>query len=293
MAKKQQKKSFYHAVRRHVRLAAVPHAGNQYRPHLVRRYGIALILVFVVAAQFMSGQLFSTAVLGDTSPIVPSELLARTNTEREAVGVSSLQLNDKLSRAAYYKGKDMFANQYWAHTSPSGVQPWKWLGDVNYNYGYAGENLAKNFTSSQAVVSAWMASAKHKENMLKPEYQDVGFAIVDGILDGRAASIVVALYATPVASSVQGAQFVTAHDEPLGFVAQLGRGVQSISPTLIGSIILLLFAAFVAATAHVYRNKLPRALQKTWYRHHGAYKALGLLSFVVIILAVYSTGGQI
>lgn len=97
MAKKQQKKSFYHAVRRHVRLAAV-HAGKSVQATFSPPLRNCPYSVFVVAAQFMSGQLFSTAVLSDTSPIVPSELLARTNTEREAVGVSSLQLNDVFAR---------------------------------------------------------------------------------------------------------------------------------------------------------------------------------------------------
>lgn len=293
MTKDQQSRSLYRTIRRRARLFVVPHADNQYRPHLIRRYGIGIILLFVLASQFVDGQFSASAKLGDTSLITPTELLVQTNTQRELAQVPLVQLNERLSRAAYYKGKDMFANQYWAHTSPVGVQPWKWLADVNYDYGYAGENLAKNFSSSRAVVDAWMGSAEHKENMLKSEYKDVGFAIVNGILDGQPTSIVVALYASPVPNTVQGAQFSSAHDDSLGLAGQLGRNVHGMPPVVLASIILLILAAFVATTAHLYRGRLPRSFRKTWYRHHGAYKAFGLLSLMLVVLAVYNTGGQI
>lgn len=293
MAKKQKNKQLHHVVHRHVRLAVVPHKDNEYRPHLIRRYGITAILLAVTLLQVLGGVLSPSAILGDTSPITPEELLVRTNNQREALGMSPLQLNDKLSKAAYYKAKDMFAGQYWAHTSPSGVQPWKWLGDVDYNYAKAGENLAKNFSSSGAVMSAWMDSATHKENILKADYQDVGFAVVDGTLNNRPASIVVALYATPAVGVVQGAHFAAATEESLSFVAQLGRSIQTASPSLIGSVVLLMSVAVVAAAAHAYRKRLPRSLQRTWYRHHGAYKAAGLVSLVVIIVTIYSSNAQI
>lgn len=292
MAIKSRKKPL-HVVHRHVRLAVVPHKDNQYRPHMIRRFGLIAVLLIVAVLQGMSGILSSQGVLGDTSPITPQELLVRTNAQRESAGISPLQFNEKLSKAAYYKARDMLAGQYWAHTSPSGVQPWKWLGDADYNYAKAGENLAKNFPSSQAVMNAWMGSATHKGNILRPDYKDVGFAIVDGTLHDRPVSIVVALYAVPAVGAVQGAQFAAASEEPLSLVAQLGRSVQTASPSVIGSVMLLLFAASIAFVAHLYRRKLPRTLQKTWYRHHGAYKAFGLVSLMVVIVMLYTNGGQI
>lgn len=293
MAKKQKNKQIHQVVHRHVRLAVVPHKENEYRPHIIRRYGLTAILLVVAVLQVLGGALSPSAILGDTSPITPEELLMQTNSQRQVSGLSSLQLNDKLSKAAYYKAKDMFTSQYWAHTSPSGVQPWKWLGDVDYNYAKAGENLAKNFSSSQGVMGAWMDSAAHKENILKAEYQDVGFAVVDGTLNNRPTSIVVALYATPAIGAVQGAHFAAATEKSLGLVAQLGRTIQTASPSLIGSVVLLMSVAMVAMFAHTYRKRLPKSLQRTWYRHHGAYKAAGLVSLVVIIVTIYSGSAQI
>ncbi|HYD91953.1 MAG TPA: CAP domain-containing protein, partial [Flavobacterium sp.] len=45
---------------------------------------------------------------------------------------------------------------------------------------YAGENLALQYTSSEEVQKAWMASPKHRANILNPNYEDVGYAIASG-----------------------------------------------------------------------------------------------------------------
>src|SRR3989344_4524848 len=45
----------------------------------------------------------------------------RTNVERKNNGFPQLQSNAKLHEAAAAKVKDMFANQYFAHKSPSGL----------------------------------------------------------------------------------------------------------------------------------------------------------------------------
>ena len=287
-------RSIHHRVKRHAKLALIPHAANQFRPHLVRRHGLIAVLVLVIAAQFFGNAGLSRSVLGDSAPVKPAELLSLTNGERGQAGIAPLTSNQILSDAAFLKAKDMFDRQYWAHNAPDGTQPWKWFGDVGYNYAYAGENLAKNFSSPQAIVSAWMDSKAHKENILKSQYTEVGFAVVDGLMSGVPTTIVVAFYGTPAAAAVQGVGDVSAATAaPANLLTRLGVAVQSFSPTAIGSIILLLFTAVIALVAHANRRHLPRSLRQTWYRHHGAYKALGLTSIVFIIVALYETAGQI
>jgi len=63
-----------------------------------------------------------------------------------------------------------------------------------YTYALAGENLAKNFTDSGGVVNAWMASPTHRDNILKSGYRDVGFAIVNGVLNGEETTLVVQMF---------------------------------------------------------------------------------------------------
>jgi hypothetical protein len=73
-----------------------------------------------------------------------------------------------------------------------------------YQYTAAGENLAKDFNMSAGVVAGWMASPLHKDNILNTMYNDVGYAVVNGVLQGSETTLVVAMYgarAETIASS--------------------------------------------------------------------------------------------
>ena len=148
------------SLKRRIKHLLVPHAANQYRPHLIRWQGLAIVAVLALCVQIGYSTLSSgkVAVLGRTSTISSTELLDKTNAERMLEGLPSLTINAKLNDAAFMKAKDMFAYNYWAHESPTGVTPWKWLGDAEYDYDVAGENLAKNYTDASSTVAAWMAS---------------------------------------------------------------------------------------------------------------------------------------
>lgn len=173
------------SVKSHVKLALVPHRANQFRPHLIRRGGIVVVLLLVAVAFCGSNWSASGSVLGVKVPITPTALLNDTNSQRHQHNEPGLSYNTSLAKAAYLKAQDMFAHQYWAHVSPDGVTPWHWFSKAGYDYAYAGENLAKNFPSADATVAAWMASPKHRENILSQNYTDVGFAVMDGRLNGK------------------------------------------------------------------------------------------------------------
>jgi hypothetical protein len=295
VATKKQTKSFLQRIKHHFRMAIVPHRRNDYRPHLIRRYGIIAIIFVVAGLQLGYNAATTGNVLGRESTVTIGALLDETNQARANDGEPALVLNKQLTNAAYLKAQDMLARQYWAHNAPDGTQPWKWFGDVKYNYTEAGENLAKNFTTPGAVMSAWLASPEHRANVLKLAYQDVGFAVVDGVLEGKQTSLVVALYGTPAESAVAGAE--TKFSQPPIAVAttplaQFGLAVQSMNPATLGGLVLSALTAGVAMVAHAYRHKLPKALRQSWYRHHGLYKAAGMMSFGVIIV-ILSGGGQI
>ena len=277
-------------------MALLPHRHNQYKPHLIRRQGLMVVAAAVLITQLIAHLNYFHTVLGDQAQVTVAELLDDTNAERAKANLQPLTLDARLNDAAYLKARDMLDKQYWSHTSPTGVQPWKWLGDAGYNYSYAGENLARNFSTSQAVVSAWMASPSHRDNVLKRQYQDVGFATVEGTMNGRPISLVVAMYGAPPAAgigAVQGINFVAPASAQLSIASRIGIGLQSVSPAALSSLVLLLLAAVVALIAQLYHRHIPKYLQNTWNRHHGLVKAVGLSSFVVVILALYSTYGQL
>jgi len=291
---KKSRNSVVKTIKHGIRLAVVPHAKNDYRPHLVRRYGLFALFFVVIGLQLGYNGATTGNVLGRESDITISSLLYQTNLVRAQADKPPLKLNSKLDQAAYLKVQDMFDKQYWAHDAPDGTQPWKWFGDAGYNYSEAGENLAKNFTTTSSVMTAWMNSPEHKKNLMKTEYQDVGFAVMDGQLDGKPTSIIVALYGQPVDGLVAGAKTTfTGADTGQGNIwTQFAVAAQSVTPALMGSLALIAVAIIVAAYAHAYRRKLPKKLRQSWYLHHGLYKVAGLLSFGVILVLLYG-GGQI
>lgn len=292
---KKQIKSVVKSVKHDAKLIVVPHKKNGYRPHLIRFSGLVAILIAVIGMQLGYNSAKTGNVLGVESNITITSLFNQTNAYRQEIGVGKLKLNDKLDKAAYLKAQDMFAKQYWSHVSPDGTQPWKWFSDAGYNYNEAGENLAKNFTSTNGVMTAWLNSPEHKANILKSEYQDVGFAIVSGEIDKKPISLVVALYGMPAESAVAGAETSfsqASQTSQTNILTQFAIATQSITPAVMGGLTIIALSIVVAAFAHAYRRKLPKSLRQSWYRHHGLFKVAGLASLGLVIIFMYG-GGQI
>lgn len=139
-------------------------------------------------------------VLAYATNINRADLVAQTNAARAANGLAGYSENAQLNVAAQLKANDMIANNYWAHTSPSGVQPWYWFTAAGYDYASAGENLAYGFATSDGVVNGWMNSPGHRANILGA-FQDVGHGIANGEnYQGNQNTVVVAHYGKPRAT---------------------------------------------------------------------------------------------
>lgn len=152
-----------------------------------------LILSFtLVIFKFVPG--LAPGILGYASNINSSDLLKYTNERRAKIGLSALKINPTLAVAAQKKAEDMFSVGYWSHVSPRGTEPWDFILNAGYDYIYAGENLAKNFSNSKEVVQAWYDSPTHRDNLLSSNYDEIGFAVVNGVLDGYETTIVVQMF---------------------------------------------------------------------------------------------------
>lgn len=136
-------------------------------------------------------------ILGFATNVTLVDLFDQTNLERENLGLKKLKYNPVLEQAAKKKASDMFANNYWAHVSPSGTPPWDFFEEVDYKYLYAGENLAKDFDKTQNLIKAWMNSPTHRENIVNSNYTEIGFAVVNGNLSGEDTTLVVQMFAKP------------------------------------------------------------------------------------------------
>lgn len=106
------------------------------------------------------------------------ETVALVNKERTKVGLPTLVGDFNLHQIATIKALDLSKRTYWDHESPTYGQPWDMASGFGYRYVAFGENIAHGYTSSEAVVAAWMNSEGHRKNILNKGYTHIGVGIV-------------------------------------------------------------------------------------------------------------------
>lgn len=129
-------------------------------------------------------------------------VISRTNTQRQQHGsLPALKENSKLDEAATVKLKDMFAQQYFEHTSPEGKGPADLAKSVGYEYIAVGENLALgNFENDSVLVQDWMDSPGHRANILNTSYEEIGVAVGQGKYQGKTVWLAVQEFGRPASS---------------------------------------------------------------------------------------------
>lgn len=165
----------------------LPHNSNNQRAKILHHNSLLLFAALFLILTLILPSLKTNfpGVLGTSINVSVEQLLTLTNQERQKNNISPLVLNSKLTIAANNKAQNMLKEDYWAHVSPTGETPWDFIKQSGYSYVYAGENLARGFTTAKDAINAWMASPSHRANVLSDNYQDVGFAIVEGNLTGE------------------------------------------------------------------------------------------------------------
>lgn len=126
-----------------------------------------------------------------------TNLLNALNADRLRNGLTPLEENPQLLRAAYAKAQDILKNNYFAHTSPTGVKPWDFIKSEGFAYAFAGENLAINYQNAQELEQDFLKSPSHRENLLSPLFSAVGIAVVKGVSRGQSAIVTVQMFAAP------------------------------------------------------------------------------------------------
>ncbi|WP_346235374.1 S-layer homology domain-containing protein [Lysinibacillus telephonicus] len=106
-----------------------------------------------------------------------NEVIKLVNEERKKAGLSSLNQDASLNQLAIIKAQDMINRNYFEHNSPYYGQSWDMATLFDYDYTSFGENIARNFQSPKEVMDAWMASDKHRSNILNENYTNIGIGI--------------------------------------------------------------------------------------------------------------------
>ncbi|TXK74140.1 LysM peptidoglycan-binding domain-containing protein [Paenibacillus sp. N3.4] len=128
----------------------------------------------------VGGNTSNTPTPTPTTPVVSTsssyadQVVALVNQERTKAGLKPLTVNKSLSGMALDKAKDMYNNHYFDHTSPTYGSPFDMMTTYGIHYGYAGENIANGQKTPQDVMTAWMNSSGHRQNILSPNFTQIG-----------------------------------------------------------------------------------------------------------------------
>ncbi|KAB1197383.1 CAP domain-containing protein [Haloferax sp. MBLA0078] len=133
----------------------------------------------------------------------------RVNKERKERGLSPVDYDLELQEIARYHSEDMAESGYFAHTSPSGES----MGDRYDKFGYecrvdaggntymtGSENIAQTYHDENLIdvgyltnekelanglMNQWMNSTGHRDNILTPEWENIGIGVYIIEEDGK------------------------------------------------------------------------------------------------------------
>lgn len=183
----------------HVKDHVIPHARNNYHPHILGDRALGLMSMVLVGVKILTIALLTAGPIlpAFSSAITQGNIIVLTNQSRQDFGLNSLSENSVLDKAAQAKADDMLAKGYFAHVTPDGKTPWDFISSAGYNYLMAGENLAVNFAEAESVETAWMNSPGHKANILNKNFEQIGIGISQGEFQGHSAIFVVQMFGVP------------------------------------------------------------------------------------------------
>jgi len=189
---------FCHDSWKIIKDAFIPYDGNDNRPKALRPKTLTTYVIIAIMVKiFVTGFLFiAYPDPAQLAAIVSSRMVDLINISRKENGIEALKTNEILAMSAQLKGQDMINRQYFAHDTPDGRKPWQFIDRNNFDYIYAGENLAMDFTSAEVVHSAFMKSPSHQRNILNPKYKEVGIAVINGKMNNKNTILLVEFFGT-------------------------------------------------------------------------------------------------
>lgn len=108
-----------------------------------------------------------------TEVVSIKNLIDAVNEVRVDKNLSPLTVNESLMQSAEMRGYAICRTGNYSHDG------WKDVVQLKYDYQSAGENLARGYSSTEAMVSAWVNSPEHYKNIINKEYKETGVAVVN------------------------------------------------------------------------------------------------------------------
>ncbi len=143
-------------------------------------------------------------VLG-SEPIDPRDVITYVNAERMKRDIAPLKTNETLSKAALMRAQTIIRYQNFSHQDPyEHIELGTVLPTLGYGYSWASENIGMGGTSGKDFVLGFMNSTAHRNNLLNPQLQETGVAVLSGPYMNYYVNIAVQLFAIPTAIKTLG-----------------------------------------------------------------------------------------
>ncbi len=97
------------------------------------------------------------------------EVLELVNIERAKEHIKPLKLSSSMNHYAQIRAKEI--SKSFSHRRPSGYSCFT---VIPKPYKIVGENIAAGQRSAKEVVTAWMNSPDHRENIMNPKFEELG-----------------------------------------------------------------------------------------------------------------------
>lgn len=115
--------------------------------------------------------------------LVEQTIIDRVNELRLDLSLSPLQSNDMLKAGAIIRAQE--TEELFSHTRPDGTEPFTVLEEegIHYPYTMVGENLGmatyymEEVEMAELIFNGWVESEGHYENMIRPEYEEIGVGV--------------------------------------------------------------------------------------------------------------------
>ncbi len=170
----------------------------QYHEESAGRPSLTVFKILLIATIILFSAIYLPSREANQANLTSGNLLSALNQDRLKNGLPPLVENRQLQSAALAKAHDILARHYFAHTSPSGLQPWDFIKQAGLAYLFAGENLAINNTNTDELERDFLKSPSHRENLLSPLFSEVGIAVVSNKSNGQNAVVTVQMFGSPL-----------------------------------------------------------------------------------------------
>lgn len=117
--------------------------------------------------------------LAQISPSILQDLLTQVNAERQRAGAPPLRISPQLTTAAQRHAQDMARNRQISHNGSDGSTMQSRIEEARYPWTTIGENVAMGQTTPEAVMTTWMNSPGHRQNILNPDFAELGLSYAE------------------------------------------------------------------------------------------------------------------